>query len=130
MWSLGGSNVACNNSADFSIRSSKAAPSTHAKSRHPPAMLQARFCENFQLAVAGAGTPSCDPPSAIHFNSSHTSLAACHLFSGSLDRHFLATRSSAGGVIGCSEAIDGGSTSRIFAITLAEVLPSNAFLPV
>ena len=30
----------------------------------------------------------------------------------------------------CSEAIDGGSDSRILAITLAEVFPSKAFLPV
>src|SRR6202030_547410 len=67
---------------------------------------------------------TCDPPAAIHFNSSHTSLAACHLFSGSLARHFLTTRSSAGGVIGWREKIGGGSVSRILAIKLAWVLPS------
>src|SRR6202008_40459 len=55
-----------------------------------------------------------EPPSAIHFNSSPTSLAACHLFSDSLARHFFTTRSSAGGVIGWREDIGGGSGSRIF----------------
>ena len=50
-------------------------------------------------AAVGA-KPTCEPPSAIHFNSSHISLAACHLLSGSLARHFLTMRSSIGGVIG------------------------------
>src|ERR1700726_1396845 len=43
--------------------------------------------------------------SAIHFNSSQRSLAVCQRFSGSFARHLLTTRSSAGGVIGCSEEI-------------------------
>src|ERR1700693_3253941 len=53
-----------------------------------------------RLTGTDAGSPACKPPSAIHFSSSHTSLAACHLFSGSLARHFFTTRASAGGVIG------------------------------
>ena len=66
-------------------------------------------------AVVERGTASL----AIHSTSSQTSLAACHLFSGSLARHFLTTRSSAGGVMGWSDDIGGGSVSRIFAIRLA-----------
>jgi hypothetical protein len=45
---------------------------------------------------AVTGVPVCE----IHFNSSRRSLAVCHLSSGSFARHFLTTRSSAGGVIG------------------------------
>ena len=50
-------------------------------------------------------------------------------FNEAFAMHVFTTRSSCRGVIGCSEEIDGGSTSRILAITLAELLPSNAFCP-
>ena len=45
-------------------------------------------------------------------------------------RHFFTTRSSIGGVTGWRIEIAGGSASRIAAIRLAWLLPSNAFLPV
>src|SRR5450631_1634608 len=76
------------------------------------------------------GLPTCDPLSAIQFNSHTRSLALCQRSSGSLARHFLTTRSSAGGVIGCSVAIGGGSAVRMAAIRLARLFPSNGGLPV
>src|SRR5437879_5171753 len=59
---------------------------------------------------------TCELPPAIHFNSRHKSPAACHRSSGTFARHVFTTRSSCGGVIGCSEDIGGGSVSRIFAV--------------
>src|ERR1700739_1823949 len=82
------------------------------------------------VAATGAGIPVWEPPSAIHLNSSHISLAACQRLSGSFARHFFTRRSSAGGVIGASVLMGGGSVSRILTIRLAWLLPSNAFLPV
>src|SRR5580704_12195758 len=95
-----------------------------------PAIMPSLADGRIPFAAAVVADAACEPPSAIHFNSSQTSLAACQRFSGSLARHFFTTRSRAGGVMGWSDAIDGGSDSRILAITLAEVFPSNAFLPV
>ena len=48
-------------------------------------------------ATTGAGTPTCDPPSAIHCSSRRRSRAVCQRSSGSFARHGLTTRSSAGG---------------------------------
>jgi hypothetical protein len=72
-----------------------------------------------RLVTMGAGIPTCETPSAIHFNSRRRSLAVCHRSSGSFAKHVFTTRSSWGGVIGCNEEIGGGSASRIFAIKLA-----------
>jgi hypothetical protein len=58
------------------------------------------------------------------------SRADCQRSSGSFDKHFLTTRSSAGGVIGCSCAIGGGSVVKMAAIKLARLFPLNAGLPV
>ena len=57
-----------------------------------------------------------DPDSWIHRSSSARSPADCQRASGSLDRHFLTTRSSAGGVIGASAERGRGSSRRIAAI--------------
>jgi len=47
-----------------------------------------------------------------------------------LARHFWITRSSAGGVIGCTDEIGGGVPAMIALIRLAWLLPSNALWPV
>src|SRR5579864_5607061 len=73
---------------------------------------------------ADGADATCEPPSSIHLHSSQRSFAVCHLLSGSLERHFFITRSSAGGVIGWREEMGRGSISRIFAIRLAWLLPS------
>jgi hypothetical protein len=82
------------------------------------------------VVAAAAGRAVCEPPSATHFSSRHSSLAACHRSSGSLAMHVFTTRSSCGGVMGVREDIGGGSISKIFTIRLAWLLPSKAFLPV
>ena len=79
-------------------------------------------------ACWGPGSPSV--PSAIHLSSSSRSPADCHRASGSLARHFLMTRSSDDGVMGWRVDIAGGSRSRIAAIRLAWLCPSNERLPV
>jgi hypothetical protein len=71
------------------------------------------------FAAAVGADVTCESPSAIHFNSSQRSLATCHLFSGSLARHFFATRSRAGGVIGWSDDIGEGLEEMMAEITLA-----------
>src|SRR2546427_12580421 len=71
------------------------------------------------LTAAVGANVTWELPSAIHFNSSHTSLAACHLFSRSLARHFLTARSRIGGVIGSAEDMGGGSSCIMAEITLA-----------
>ena len=79
--------------------------------------------------TAGAARPAADP-SEIQRSSLPTSPADCHRSSGSFARHVLTTRSSAGGVIGCSVEIGGGSELMIDEISDAWLVPSNAFLPV
>src|SRR5205807_2019048 len=74
--------------------------------------------------------PACEPPLAIHFSSSRRSRADCQRSSASFARQTRMARSSAGGVRGCELEIGGGSRSKIAAITLACVFPSNAFFPV
>ena len=53
-------------------------------------------------AAAAQGSPAGEPPSAIHRSSSATSCAVSHRSSGFLARHLFTTRSSEGGVSGCS----------------------------
>src|ERR1700687_4590715 len=66
-------------------------------------------------AVVGADSDI----SAIHRSSSHRSCADWYLASGSLAKDFLTTRSSVGGVIGCSVDTGGGSPCIIAPIKLA-----------
>src|SRR5687768_4924654 len=54
----------------------------------------------FLLAAPGAGSPTAEPPSTIHWSWSLTSCAVWNRSSGSLARQVLTTRSNAGGVIG------------------------------
>ena len=71
-----------------------------------------------------------DPePSVSHRNSSATSDAACHRASGSFARHLRTSRSSPGGVTGCTDDRDGGSRSRIAATIPAWLSASKARLP-
>ena len=65
------------------------------------ATAQASFSRLLRRAATGAGTPACEPPSAIHCSCSFTSCAVWKRSSGSLARQVSTTRSSAGGVIGC-----------------------------
>src|SRR5579859_1772721 len=74
--------------------------------------------------------PGREPCSAIQLNSLARSLALCQRPSGSFARHFLTSRSRAGGVMGCKAAIGCGSEERMAAIKLAWLLPANAGLPV
>src|SRR5689334_2302268 len=76
-----------------------------------------------------AGAPACEPASAIQESSLLTSCALCQRSSGSLARQVFTTRSRAGGVIGTTVEIGGGSRSRIAAIVLARLDPENAFRP-
>ena len=80
-------------------------------------------------AVAEAANAE-DEDSEIQFNSAAKSLALCQRSSGSFARHYLTTRSSSDGAIGCSCVIAGGSLVRIAAIKLARALPANAAFPV
>src|SRR5271157_1605335 len=65
-------------------------------------------------------------PSAIASNWSLTSCALCHRSSGSFSRQVLTTVSSARGNIGRTTEIGAGLRSRIAAITLVVLFPSNA----
>ena len=56
---------------------------------------QASHSRGRRLAAEGAGPPTREPPSAIHFNSSRRSLAFCQRSSGSLARQFETRWSSA-----------------------------------
>ena len=60
----------------------------------------ASFSRLFLRAAMGAGSPTAEPPSTIHWSWSLTSCAVWNRSSGSLARHVLTMRSSAGGVIG------------------------------
>ena len=83
-----------------------------------------------RFAPTTAGMPAADPPSAIHFNSKSTSCIDWRRSSGSLAMHCWISRSSAGGASGWIVEIGGGTRSKIAAITLAWLFPSNARLPV
>ena len=78
----------------------------------------------------GAGTPACEPDSPIHLSSLPRSAAFCQRSSGSFARHFFTTRSSAGGDIGCTVEIAGGSLDMIAVISDAWLAAENAFFPV
>ncbi len=100
-----------------------------ATARSAVAATQSRSRER-RFAAIGAGTPACEPPSAIHCSCSLMSCAVWNRSSGSFARQVLTTRSRPGGAIGEIEEIGGGSRSRIAAIMLARLLPANAFWPV
>ncbi len=81
-------------------------------------------------ATTGAGTPACEPPSAIHWSCSITSCAVDHRCSGSLARQPLTIRSSEAGIIGWIVEIGAGSECMIEPISDAWLVPVNAFCPV
>src|SRR5262245_12231743 len=90
------------------------------------AMIHAiRSCHNLRLVVTALAFDVA--PSAIHSSSALRSDAFCHRRSGSLAKQRRSTRSKAGGA---TPASDGGSRSKIAAMTLAGDKPSNARLPV
>src|SRR5712692_6104503 len=103
------------------FRFQTARPVTTATNNNVPTLRSTSRRPNVLMPFAGVlgADVTCEPLSAIHFNSSHTSLAACHLFSRSLARHFLTARSRIGGVIGSTEDMGGGSSCMIAEITLA-----------
>ena len=72
--------------------------------------------------VAGAATPAADP-CAIQRSSLATSPADCQRSSGSFSRQVRTTRSSAGGVMGETCEISGGSSRKIEEIRDACVVP-------
>ena len=69
-------------------------------------------------------------PCSIHLSSSTKSRAVCQRASGSFARHLFKTRWSDGGARGCSALIGAGSASKIAAITLDWLFPTNARRPV
>src|SRR6266403_502043 len=77
-------------------------------------MSQAILSFVFPDCPRGAAPTACEPVSPIHCSS----LALCHLSSGSFARHFLIAWSSAGGVIGFAALIGSGSFSKIADATL------------
>jgi cytochrome c553 len=73
----------------------------------------------FLRAATGAGRPTTEPPSAIHWSCSLTSCAVCHRSSGSLARQDWITRSKAGGVIGWIDETGCGFSCMMAPIKLA-----------
>ena len=74
-----------------------ALPSTRARapaaaSAATAATAQASFSRFLRRATTGAGSPACEPPSAIHSSWSFASCAVWKRSSGSLARHVLTTR--------------------------------------
>jgi hypothetical protein len=105
-----------------------AKPATAATSAAASGIHGAR---RFVGAMTGTGTPTCEaPPSAIHLSSLPRSAAFCQRSSGSFAKHFFTTRSSAGGDIGVTCEIGGGSSFMIEEISDACVPPANALRPV
>src|SRR5437016_262105 len=120
----------CGEGEGFRFQTARLATVAPSSKVHRPKIRARRPSTLVALTCTVDADVICEPPSAIHFNSSHRSLATCHLFSGSLAIHFFTTRSSAGGVMGCSDDIGRGSDDMIAPITLAWLLPSKALLPV
>ena len=94
------------------------------------ATAQASLSRFLRLATTGAGSPACEPPSAIHWSCSFTSCAVWKRSSGSFARQVFTTRFRAGGIIGEISEIAGGSSRRIEPMSDAWLDPVNAFLPV
>ena len=101
-----------------------------AASKQSAATAHAMRSRFFRFITTGAGTPACEPASAIQRSCSTTSCADWKRSSGSFAMQVRTTRSSAGGVSGTRVAIGGGSLASTAAITLACVLPLKARLPV
>src|SRR6516164_3899435 len=93
-------------------------------------MSQANASRVFFPSARGAVPLVAPPLSAIQLSSLDRSSALCQRWSGSLAKHFLTRRSSAGGVIGCKTDMGCGSEERMAAIKLARLFPANAGLPV
>src|SRR4030095_8737060 len=75
--------------------------------------------------LTDAAALASDHALATHLNSSATSPALCHLWSGSLAKHFFTNLSKAGGVIGRILDIAGGSACSIAPIRLALPVPGD-----
>ena len=98
--------------------------------KNAAASPQATVSRLLRRAATGVGTPTSEPPSAIHWSWSLTSCAVWKRSSGSLARQVLTTRSRAGGAIGWTVEIGGGSEPIIEVISDAWLVPEKAFLPV
>ena len=83
----------------------------------------------FRRIATDMGTPTLDPPSAIHCSSDITSLALCQRSSGSFSRHFRTTWSRAGGHIGCTVEIGAGCEDTMAAIRLVGSCPRRPSAP-
>jgi len=116
--------------ATTDARRHSSAPSAPATSTAAPATPQAMRSRPRRRAATGAGTPACDPPSAIHWSWSFTSCAVWMRWSGSFARQARTTRSSAGGASGTTVVMGTGSVFMIAPISEAWLLPSNARRPV
>ena len=95
-----------------------------------PMIAQETRSRRRREATTGAATPACEPACAIHESSLLMSCALCQRSSGSLARHVRTTRSRAGGVIGATVAMGGGSDPMIEEINDAWLVPAKAFRPV
>src|SRR5271169_5018677 len=95
--------------------------------RNASASIQATRSRHGLCLTTERTVPS---PSEIHFRFVLRSRADCQRSSGSFSRQVLTTLSSARGNIGRTAEIGAGFRSRIAAITLVVLFPSNARLPV
>ena len=102
----------------------RARPAHGRHAERPPAprpararVAQARPSRLRERGATAAATPACEPDSPIHLSSLPRSAAFCQRSSGSLARHFFTTRSSAGGDMGCTDEIGGGSADMIAVIS-------------
>ncbi len=84
----------------------------------------------FRRADTSAGSPTCEPPSAIHLSCNPTSWAAPKRSSGSFARQVSTTRSKAGGPSGTIFETGSGVECMTEPMRLAWVRPSKALRPV
>ena len=91
-----------NDSSRAGGRRSSSSRSAAAPAAAAAAIAQARASRRLRRTETIGATPAADP-SEIHFSSFPTSPADCQRSSGSLARHVLTTRSSAGGDMGWTE---------------------------
>ena len=98
--------------------------------KNAAASPQATVSRLLRRAATGVGTPTSEPPSAIHWSWSLTSCAVWKRSSGSLARQVLTTRSTVAGVIGAIVEIGAGSSFMIEEMSDAWLVPEKAFLPV
>src|SRR5262245_2194991 len=111
-------------------RRASRAPSPATARARTPAITQDQRRRRRRAAITGAATPAWDPDSAIHRSSLPRSRALCQRSSASLARHFLTTRSRAGGDIGWTLEIGAGSLDMIAVINDAWLVAEKAFFAV